>query len=195
MKIVYNGKEYGELSEIQKKVIQNDILSEIFESDMTRRSKYWIESPCEKYLHHNKEKFTKDLKEKGIKSIPIYLVKLGVEYAKEYPVEKGYDDITDIECKVGLQSFIHSKDHRIIQRKMYDGLVDEEQESGDRMVWILQHKYERCMTRLKSEWLPKLEALGFTEIPSDDDELANLIFSQPNYKNRSQRDLEEEKRG
>ena len=46
------------------------------------------------------------------------------------------------------------------------------------------------MKRLKDEWEPKLKAAGVKSIPLDDDELAELIFSQSDYKNRSARDLE-----
>jgi len=94
MKIHVDGKEVLNLSEIRKKVIQNDILSEIFKEDMERRAAY-----------------------------------------------------------------------------------------------IIQHKYERCFDRLKREWEPKLQS-RYTSIPTDPDALAELIFSQPDYKNRSQRDSE-----
>ena len=93
MKISVDGKEIFALSETQKKVIQNDILSEIFEEDMHRRLQY-----------------------------------------------------------------------------------------------ILIHKYEECFKRLKLEWEPKLSQNGVKMVPTDPDELAELIFKQPNYKNRSQRD-------
>lgn len=102
MKVSVDDKEIFTLSEIQKKVIQNDILLEIFEEDMKRRLK-WI-------------------------------------------------------------------------------LIDE--------------KYRRCFDRLKKEWvedldeqgLSKLAKNGVSHIPTDPDQLAALIFSQPNYKNRSQRE-------
>ncbi len=96
MKISVDDKEIFTLSELQKKVIQNDILSEIFEEDMKRRIK-WV-------------------------------------------------------------------------------LVDE--------------KYQRCFDRLKKEWDPKLKENGVQYIPLDQDAYASLVFSQPNYKNRSQRDSE-----
>ena len=96
MKISVNDQEVFTLSEIQKKVIQNDIPSEIFEEDMRRRLK-WV-------------------------------------------------------------------------------LVDE--------------KYERCMERLRKEWEPKLKSEGVTMFPSDDDAFAQLVFSRPTYKNRSQRESE-----
>lgn len=59
-----------------------------------------------------------------------------------------------------------------------------------RLHYILTHKYERCYERLQQEWLPKLAANGVKSVPMDRDELAVLIFSQPNYKNRSAREAE-----
>ncbi len=57
-----------------------------------------------------------------------------------------------------------------------------------RLQYILTHKYERCYERLKKEWEPKL-ATRMPSVPTDHEALANLIFSQPDYKDRSQRDL------
>ena len=59
-----------------------------------------------------------------------------------------------------------------------------------RLQYILTHKYERCFDRLKKEWEPKLVANGVESIPTDKDALAQLIFSQPNYRNRSAREEE-----
>lgn len=92
MKIQVDGKKVFELNETQKKVIKNDIPSEIFQEDMERRVRY-----------------------------------------------------------------------------------------------IIEHKYERCFERLKREWEPKLK--GRVEaFPSNDDVFAELIFSQPDYQSRSQRE-------
>ncbi len=104
MKISVNDKEIFTLSENQKKVIQNDIPSEIFEEDMKRRLK-WV---------------------------------------------------------------------------------------------LLEEKYSKCFERLVKEWCTidesgtsKLAKLGVSSIPTNPDSLAELIFSQPSYKNRSQRELSE----
>jgi hypothetical protein len=56
-----------------------------------------------------------------------------------------------------------------------------------RLKYILINKYERCLERLKSEWIPRLKD-RIQSIPTNDEALAELIFSQPDYKNRSQRD-------
>lgn len=71
-----------------------------------------------------------------------------------------------------------------------------EQDMCARLCYVMEHKYERCMERLKNEWcgchdgLPsKLSVNGIKSIPTDDQELAELIFAQPNYLDRSAREL------
>jgi hypothetical protein len=61
-----------------------------------------------------------------------------------------------------------------------------------RVSYIVTHKLEQCMARLRQEWVEggKLVANGVTSIPLDDIELAELIFAQPNYKCRKTKDLE-----
>jgi len=59
-----------------------------------------------------------------------------------------------------------------------------------RLQYILMHKYERCFKRLKDEWDTKLAANGVAMIPTNPDAYAELVFSQPEYKNRAQRDQE-----
>lgn len=59
-----------------------------------------------------------------------------------------------------------------------------------RLEYILTHKYEQCFARLKKEWEPKLAAKGITEIPIDKDAFAALVFSQPEYKDKSAQILE-----
>lgn len=78
------------------------------------------------------------------------------------------------------------------QKKVICNEILEEtfQEDMERRVnYILSHKYERCFERLKREWEPKLKG-RVPSIPLDKDDFAELIFSQPDYKNRTQRELE-----
>lgn len=80
-----------------------------------------------------------------------------------------------------------------IQKKVIENDIDSDMLEDDmkrRLQWVLMHKYERCMERLKKEWLPKLKANGVQSVPMDDDALAQIIFDQPTYKNRKERNLE-----
>lgn len=57
-----------------------------------------------------------------------------------------------------------------------------------RLQWVLMHKYEQCFKRLKDEWDKKLIANGVASVPTDPDAYAQLVFAQPNYLSRSQRE-------
>jgi|SRR5271154_1322725 len=57
-----------------------------------------------------------------------------------------------------------------------------------RLQWVLIHKYEECFKALKAEWDPKLAANGVAMIPTDPDAYAQLVFAQPNYKDRAARE-------
>ena len=203
MKVEIDGKQVIELNETQKKVIQNDIPSELFENDMTRRCKYWLEIPCEKFVNYHREKIKEEFNRKNINSIPVNDVKLGKRFAEEFPTKYGYKDIKASKiCRVGNQHFEFSTDHQHIWRKMLgdknDKLTTEaflESENKileERIAWILKHKYERCIERLKAEWFPKLEQRGIDEIPLNDEAFAELVFAQADYKNRSQREADED---
>jgi len=67
-------------------------------------------------------------------------------------------------------------------------ILDEDMKR--RLKWVLMHKYERCFARLKAEWEPKLVANGVASIPTDKDAFAQLVFEQPEYKDRSIREKE-----
>lgn len=78
-----------------------------------------------------------------------------------------------------------------IQKKVMKNDILSEEFDGDmlrRLQWVLTHKYEQCFKRLKNEWDIKLAANGVTMIPTDNDAYAELVFAQPNYKDRSARE-------
>ena len=56
-----------------------------------------------------------------------------------------------------------------------------------RLQWVLSHKYEQCMKRLRDQWMPKLSG-RVESVPTNDDAFAQLVFSQPDYKDRKARD-------
>jgi len=58
-----------------------------------------------------------------------------------------------------------------------------------RVGYVIQHKYDQCFKRLKEQWEPRLSENGFKSIPTDKDEFAELVFSQASYKDRSAREL------
>ena len=81
-----------------------------------------------------------------------------------------------------------------IQKKVIKNDIHEdifEQDMKRRLHYILMHKYERSFERLKSEWLLKLQE-KYEFIPTNPDALAEFIFSQPDYKNKAERDIKQE---
>lgn len=77
---------------------------------------------------------------------------------------------------------------KVICNEILTELIDSDIKR--RVRWVIEHKYERCFEALKKEWETKLVG-RVKALPLDKDELAELIFSQPDYKNRSQRSVEE----
>jgi len=71
MKISVNDQELFSLSETQKKVIQNDILSESFDEDMCRRLKWVLvdEKYC-KCFERLKKEWEPKLAASGLRSLP-----------------------------------------------------------------------------------------------------------------------------
>ncbi len=75
---------------------------------------------------------------------------------------------------------------KVIKNDIHENIFDDDMKR--RLQYILTHKYEQCFARLKSEWEPKLVSNGVKMMPTDPDAFAELVFSQPNYQNRSQRE-------
>lgn len=74
---------------------------------------------------------------------------------------------------------------KVIKNDIHEDIFDEDM--CRRLQYILTHKYERCFERLKNEWMPKLQQ-RIDSVPTDPDRLAELIFSQADYKCRKQRE-------
>lgn len=74
----------------------------------------------------------------------------------------------------------------VIQDEIPAEIFDEDMKR--RLQYILTHKYERCFERLKKEWEPKLKANGVQSIPLNEEAFAQLVFAQPDYESRSQRE-------
>jgi len=85
---------------------------------------------------------------------------------------------------------LNATQKKVICHDIPDEVFEEDMKR--RLQYILMHKYEQCFKRLKEEWEPKLKANGVDAIPLDADAFAELVFAQPNYKNRSARELEAE---
>lgn len=80
--------------------------------------------------------------------------------------------LSEIQCKV-------------ICNEISEDIFEEDMKR--RLQWVLMHKYEQCFKRLKDEWEPKL-AQRVESVPTNPDLLAELIFAQPDYMSRKQRE-------
>jgi hypothetical protein len=74
---------------------------------------------------------------------------------------------------------------KVIKNDIQEEIFDEDMKR--RLQYILTHKYERCFERLKKEWEPIL-AKRVSSIPTNPDQFAQLVFAQPDYKSRSERE-------
>lgn len=70
MKISVNDQELYQLSEVQKRVICNDIHDDIFEDDMKRRLHYILMHKYEQCFKRLKEEWEPKLKVNGVTSFP-----------------------------------------------------------------------------------------------------------------------------
>lgn len=70
MKISVNDQELFSLSEIQKKVIKNDVNQDIFDEDMKRRLNYILTHKYEQCFARLKEEWDKKLVLNGVESVP-----------------------------------------------------------------------------------------------------------------------------
>lgn len=79
---------------------------------------------------------------------------------------------------------------KVICNDIHQDIFDDDMKR--RLQYILTHKYERCLERLKTEWMPKLKD-RCDAVPTNDDLFAQLVFSQPDYKCRKTRQDESKK--
>lgn len=78
---------------------------------------------------------------------------------------------------------------KVICNDIHDDIFEDDMKR--RLQYSLNHKYERCFERLKKEWDQKLIANGVESVPTNHDAYAELVFKQPNYKSRKQREANE----
>lgn len=76
---------------------------------------------------------------------------------------------------------------KVIMNDIHVDIFDEDMKR--RLKHILTHKYEQCFKRLKNEWDVKLAQNGIQMIPTNPEAYAKLVFAQPNYKDKKDRDL------
>jgi len=186
MKISIDGKEILTLTGLQKKVIQNDIPSEIFDADMVRRLRWCVDHPCDVCCDQRKKSWNNVLRENGIASAPADKFILAEAVFRHAPVElpRGKDKELIVSVD-GREVFRVSPTQKRMMK--LTGVEDPDAECHSKMAWVLSHKYERCMERLRNEWEPRLVARGMETLPTSDEDFAGLVFAQSDYKDRTER--------
>ncbi len=76
----------------------------------------------------------------------------------------------------------------VIMNDIHEDIFDEDMKR--RIQYIIMHKYEQCLKRLKDDWMPILQT-RLSSIPTSDEELSKLIMSQKDYKSRKDREVNE----
>lgn len=73
MKVMVDGQMVCELNDTQKKVIMNDIMSDVFDADMKRRVNYILMHKYERCFERLKKEWEPKLakKERNISSVPL----------------------------------------------------------------------------------------------------------------------------
>ena len=72
---------------------------------------------------------------------------------------------------------------KIIKHVIHEENLNEVLE--DKIVYVISSYVLWCRNRLTSEWNNKLKLNGVKMIPTNEDELAELIFNQEDYRSRN----------
>lgn len=75
---------------------------------------------------------------------------------------------------------------KVIKDYLHEDIFEEDMKR--RLQWVLMHLYDQAFKIMKDQWEPRLKDNGVAMIPTDSDAFAQLVFSQPQYKSRKERD-------
>jgi hypothetical protein len=81
------------------------------------------------------------------------------------------------------------------EKKLFEYYIkadDFREEISRRLRWVFDENIKDISQRMRSEWDKKLEENGATALPIKLDDYVSLVTSQPNYKDRSARQAEED---
>lgn len=89
---------------------------------------------------------------------------------------------------------VNQKTLTATQKNILQYLIHADEFDADmkrRVCWVIQHKCDQCFEQLKKDWEPIL-AERYESIPTDSQAFAKLVFDQTDYKDRKQRDAEQD---
>ena len=142
MKITLNDEEVLTLSELQKKVIKDEIQDNLFENDMKRRLQWVIEHPCFQYIEENAERYNILLKSKNVTSKPLNPFELAKKVFEYEDVPLSDEEKKTHMVKVdGKDLFEITIEHKKLLKLQEFGVFYVVEWCKGRLKWILQHKY------------------------------------------------------
>ena len=189
MKFSVDNQEILSIKEWEKSLIQNDIPSEIFESDMQRRARYALEMPVFKIIELRKEKIIPILIENGVTRVPGKMEELAEFLGKRTDLNlklTSFSSGCSLECD--RKSFFHLSPSYLNIIKTYIN-EDETKFIDEQLQWVFQEKIRGCIRRMRAFWEPIFNERGL-DIPIKNEEFVTMVISQKDYKNRSMRDKE-----
>lgn len=80
-----------------------------------------------------------------------------------------------------------------IQRRIYNNEISSEsfhKWMSERIKYAFKDHFDQCFRNLRNEWEPKLVARGHEMLPVRPEIFAQLVFDQPDYRDKFQRDTE-----
>lgn len=108
----------------------------------------------------------------------------------KYKLELVYRIFSGVKMKIFVEQEkileLSETKKKVIKNDIREDIFEEDMKR--RVAYVLQHKYDQCFKRLKEKWEPELKARGVKSFPSDEEEFAQLVFSQEDYRSRSQRE-------
>lgn len=186
MEFTVDKKEVFTLSDWEKALIKNDIPSEVFESDMTRRVICSMETPIFKCIHYRKKEIIAKLKKAGIAEAPSGKKKFAQFLGNCKDICSNQSSFSS-GCSIGrdgTEIYIVCCSYLTFVKSLM--LQEEVLYLKTQLNRGLTEKINGCLRRLHLEWDTKL-SLRYGKIPLDDEAFVNLVVSQSDYKDRSAR--------
>lgn len=192
-RVTMDGKEVLNITEFERKILENKIPKEIFDADMKRRIFYFITHPYRVEINKLKRTWIPKLKQAEVKTVPLADEDFA-HFLFSHPVYKSTgkkvpSNLSDIAFTIkvnGKKLFsVNNLQKEVICQSISKGNC--ENFLIEKIAKVISENIATELDRLKKEWEPKLRLEGVKEIPIDDMEFAKLILSRKDYKDRSQR--------
>ena len=92
-----------------------------------------------------------------------------------------------MEIKIDDQVILKFSDTqvKVLQHDISEDILQED--IARRIQYILGHKYNEILKRLRKEWEQKFKLLGLKSIPLDDEKFCELVFSSEEYQDKKTR--------